>query len=129
MQDGTYLIIKDDYGSKYIPISEDFDSGFCVAITRAYNDAEILESDYVEEAAINYIEMLQIEDQQRQMRDVDVNDYYTTYLGVWYNEETKNTHYDLVIIVQDKELALNIAKAQKQISIWDLREEREIKVN
>ena len=44
----------------------------------------------------------------------------TFVVGGWFNDEDKQFYYDCVMIEQDKETAIRLGKANKQISIYDL---------
>jgi len=50
------------------------------------------------------------------------------YLGVWTDENTNKTYYDRSILFLDLAQALNVAKLNNQIAIWDNKNEREIYV-
>lgn len=47
--------------------------------------------------------------------------YYDSsmYLGLWYDAENKLWYIDLSQNIQDKDKAMEIARANKQLAIWD----------
>lgn len=52
----------------------------------------------------------------------------TFVVGGWFNKEEELFYYDCVMIVQDKETAIKLGKANKQLAIFDLTKGEEIKL-
>lgn len=51
-----------------------------------------------------------------------------TYVGSWINSETGKVHLDVAVRVDDKWLAIALAKQRGKLSIWDLKKGSEVKV-
>jgi hypothetical protein len=49
-------------------------------------------------------------------------------IGTWYNQDEGVTYLDFVVLVQDRELAINLGKQYNQIGIFDLEKMDYIKV-
>lgn len=50
------------------------------------------------------------------------------YIGGWFNPENRKYYYDATFWVQDLNEAIKVAKANKQIAIFDLKNLRSIRV-
>lgn len=51
------------------------------------------------------------------------------FFGGWIDKETGKVYFDLSANFQEVEKAIQIAKENNQIAIWDLNENKEIRVN
>lgn len=49
-------------------------------------------------------------------------------IGGWFDNQQNLFYYDCVMIVEDKETALKLGKANKQLAIFDLEKKKEIRL-
>lgn len=60
----------------------------------------------------------------------DIDKYfYHGYIGGWYNKENNQYYIDKVIVTSNKEYAIQLAKKHNQISIYDLKLKKDIKIH
>lgn len=51
------------------------------------------------------------------------------FFGGWIDQQTRKVYFDLSANFQSMDKAIDLAKAKNQIAIWDLNENKEIRVN
>ena len=51
------------------------------------------------------------------------------YFGGWKDQQTKKQYFDLSLNTQSFDFAIQVAIQNKQLAIWDLNENKEIRVN
>lgn len=56
-----------------------------------------------------------------------VNKYNASF-GTWYNEDDRMYYLDISEIYDDKEIALEVARVRNEIAIYDLKENKEIRI-
>jgi len=89
--------------------------GFMVALTG-------YEKTYKDFSIYNLIDFYQFN--QKILRD---NKNY--YVGTWLNEDNNKVYVGIAICLKDKKEALNLAKNNKEIAIYDLVNNKEIRIN
>lgn len=55
-------------------------------------------------------------------------DNYTTFAGVWTDKDTGKIYFDISVNISVKNVAIKTAKSLKEIAIWDIRNNSEIRV-
>ncbi|MFJ1490757.1 hypothetical protein [Capnocytophaga canis] len=59
---------------------------------------------------------------------IEIATQSTFYIGGWFDNKEAVFHYDCVMIVQDKDTALSLGKANQQKAIFDLDKLEEIRL-
>jgi hypothetical protein len=57
------------------------------------------------------------------------NKSYNGIIGGWYNKDNDKCYIDKVIVTSNKNYAIQLGKKYKQISIYDLKTKKELKIN
>lgn len=111
----VYEMVKKTGGATYNPTKGTFPTtGFMCAI--AQNEV-ILDG----ECSVNSLYSYMIQFARDLVKD-------EAHLGVWYNSENGKTYLDTSFRFEDKEEALEFAKANKQLAIFDLATMSEIRL-
>jgi hypothetical protein len=62
------------------------------------------------------------------LNQLSKKDFYNGFIGGWFNKENNQYYIDKVIVTSDRDYALQLAKEHNQISIYDMKKNRCIKV-
>ena len=60
------------------------------------------------------------------MNVIDHAKYHNNIVGGWYNKDNDQYYYDSIVIIDNKDDAINFGKNQEQIAIFDLSTMTEI---